>query len=127
MAASRTLSADRPAHSRSAVTNGKRLHVVKPTDGAWARRFRDVLDEILCDLGGTELSEGQRQLARRAATLSIVCEQMECLAASGETFDLNMYGKLTDRLGRTLQRLGLRRRARDITPPDPLEYARRRA
>jgi hypothetical protein len=37
---------------RSAVTNGKRLHVVRPGDTAWARRFRDVLAEIISDLGG---------------------------------------------------------------------------
>jgi hypothetical protein len=37
---------------RSAVTNGKRLHVVAPGDTKWARRFRDVLAEIISDLGG---------------------------------------------------------------------------
>ena len=60
-----------PLKGRSAVTNGRRLHVVRPGDTAWARRFRDVLAEIIGDLGGADvLSEGQRQLARRAATIS---------------------------------------------------------
>jgi hypothetical protein len=62
---------------RSAVTNGKRLHVEAPGDGAWSRRFRDVLSEILSDLGHDGLSEGQRQLARRCATIAIACERME--------------------------------------------------
>jgi hypothetical protein len=44
------ISADRCV--RSAVTNGKRLHVVAPGDTKWARRFRDVLAEIISDLGG---------------------------------------------------------------------------
>ena len=45
---------------RSDVINGKRLHVVKPGDTAWARRFRDILSEITSDLGGAALlSEGQ--------------------------------------------------------------------
>jgi hypothetical protein len=99
---------------RSAVTNGKRLHVVRPGDTAWARRFRDVLSEILSDLGHDGLSEGQRQLARRAATISIMCERMEGEAAAGANIDLDVYGTLTDRLGRAFQRLGLERRARTV-------------
>src|SRR5262249_19138496 len=106
-----------PLASRSAVTNGRRLHVVAPPDGKWARRFRDVLAEIVSDLGGADLlSEGQRQLARRAATISIACERMEGEAAAGTPIDLEAYGKLTDRLGRTFQRLGLERKPRDVGP-----------
>jgi hypothetical protein len=100
---------------RSAVTNGKRLHVVRPGDTAWARRFRDVLGEIIGDLGGADLlSEGQRQLARRCATIAIACEKMEGEAAAGNEIDLDVYGTLTDRLGRCFQRLGLKRQARPI-------------
>ena len=70
---------------RSAVTNGRRLHVDPPGDSAWSRRFRDVLAEIISDLGGHDgLSEGQRQLARRCATIAIQCERMEGLAAAGD-------------------------------------------
>ena len=100
---------------RSAVTNGKRLHVIPPGDTAWARRFRDVLAEITNDLGGADLlSEGQRQLARRAATISIMCEKLEGDAAAGAAINLEDYGKLTDRLGRCFQRLGLKRQPRDV-------------
>ena len=82
-----------------------------------------MLAEITSDLGGADLlSEGQRQLARRCATISIMCERLEGEAASGAEINLELYGRLTDRLGRALQRLGLERRARDITP-DPLTYA----
>jgi hypothetical protein len=62
--------------------------------------------------------------ARRCVTISIACERMEGEAALGNEIDLDAYGTLTDRLGRALQRLGLKRRPRDVTPPDPLEYAR---
>ena len=90
-----------PSRHRSAVTNGKRLHVVQPGDTAWARRFRDVLTEITNDLGGADLlSEGQRQLIRRATTISIMCEKLEGDAAAGEPINLELYGRLTDRLGR---------------------------
>ena len=112
------------SRSRSSVTNGKRLFVEHRGDTAWARRFRDVLVEIISDLGGLDvLSEGQKQLARRAATLCITCERMEGKAAAGEEIDLTAYGMLTDRLGRTFARLGLKRRPRDVTP-DPLVFAR---
>lgn len=103
--------------TRSAVTNGKRLHVDRPGDTRWARRFRDVLGAILSDLGGVDgLSEGQRQLARRCALICIECERMEGQVAGGVEIDLETYGQLTDRLGRALQRLGLKRQPRDVTP-----------
>jgi hypothetical protein len=72
--------------TRSAVTNGKRLHVEPIHENAWSRRFRDILGEIISDLGGPDnLTEGQRQLARRAATISIECERLEVRAVSGKS------------------------------------------
>lgn len=111
-------------HRRSAVTNGTRLHVRPPGDTAWARRFADLLSEILSDIGREGLSEGQRQLARRAAMISLECEKLEASAVSGQPIDLEVYGALTDRLGRCFARLGLERQTRDVTPDDPLAYAR---
>jgi hypothetical protein len=90
----------------------------------WARRFRDILSEILSDIDrDTGLSEGQRQLARRAATISIMCEKLEGEAASSAEINLETYGTLTDRLGRCFQRLGLERRCRNISPPTIDEIA----
>jgi hypothetical protein len=75
-----------PPAQRSAVTNGKRLHAVRPGDTVWSRRFRDVLAQIIADIGGPDgLSEGQRQLARRAATLALECERLELRAVSGKS------------------------------------------
>jgi len=118
MSAIRNASDGPPNKVKSAVTNGRRLHVVRPGDTAWSRRFRDVLAEIISDIGGHDagLSEGQRQLARRAATISITCEKMEGEAAAGHDIDFEQYGQLTDRLGRCFARLGLRRQARDLGP-----------
>jgi len=75
------------------------------------------LAEIFSDLGGADqLSEGQRQLARRATTISLECERLEAKAVTGEEIDLETYGQLTDRLGRAFGRLGLKRVANDVTP-----------
>lgn len=80
-----------------------------------ARRFRDLYLVIANDLGGVDnLSEGQRQLVRRAAMLGATCEQLEAAAClEGGTLDCDRYGMLTDRMGRLFQRLGLKRVAKD--------------
>jgi hypothetical protein len=102
---------------RSKVTNGRSPFVEADGRGPWARRWRDVLSQIISDLGGPDLlSEAQRQLARRAATISIMCERLEGEAAQGVEIDLIVYGMLTDRLGRVTGRLGIKRVARPITP-----------
>src|SRR5262245_32309562 len=100
--------ADSSPPFRSAVTNGSALFL-DGVDGRSreARRFRDILGEIVGDLGGTDrLSEAQRQLARRCALLSLECEGMEAKAVAGEAIDLDLFGTLVDRLGRAFQRLG---------------------
>jgi hypothetical protein len=100
----------------SKVTNGSALFL-PGVDGrsAIARRTRDIFDAICRDLGG-DLSEAQTQLVRRATWISIQCEEMESLGVQGERIDLELFGRLTDRLGRTLQRIGLKRVPRDATP-----------
>jgi hypothetical protein len=106
--------------TRSRVTNGKAPWLdASAVDGRSkvARRFKDVLNEITGDLGGADrLSEGQRQIARRVAMLSVQCELLEAQAVAGGEFDIERYGMMTDRLGRAFQRLGLHRVARDVTP-----------
>jgi hypothetical protein len=101
--------------TRSKAANGKLLPM---TDGrsATARRFKDLVEDIAADLGGKDhLSEGQRQLIRRAAMLSAESERMEALAARGEAeFDIDLYGMICDRLGRLFGRLGLERVARPV-------------
>ena len=111
----RSLSAVQPSRARSRVTNGKSFFVETDGRGPWARRWRDILGQIISDLGGSDiLSEGQRQLARRATTIAVACERMEGQAADGHEIDLEVYGTLTDRLGRAFHRLGLRRQPREI-------------
>jgi hypothetical protein len=106
----------RAPKGRSKVPNGQ-LPFIEGDARRISRRFRDVLASIVTDLRGVErLSEGQKQLARRCAMLSVECEKMGSAAVAGLPFDVDRYGLLTDRLGRAFQRLGLRRVAHDTTP-----------
>ena len=111
--------ASRQRAHRSAVSNGTRLFCVDGLDGRsrTAMRFRDLVEGMENDLGGSgRLSEGQRQLIRRAATLSIMSESVEADFIRNLAFDSEAYGVLCDRLGRCLQRLGLERVSRTVTP-----------
>ena len=112
------LTPSRKAMGRSKLSNGKKLLPLTDGRSATARRFKDLVFDISADLGGKDhLSEGQRQLIRRAAMLSAECERQEALAARGEAgFDCDAYGVMCDRLGRLFGRLGLERKARDVTP-----------
>ena len=80
----------RAPKGRSKVTNGKQLFIDGDARLKVSRRFRDVLASIATDLGGVDrLSEGQKQIARRCAMLTVECEIMESAAVAGEPFDLD--------------------------------------
>ena len=78
-----------------------------------ARRVRETEQALAEDLGGSDrLSEGQRQLARRAAILGALLESVEVLWASGQDFDLSQYLATVNCHRRVLRTLGLKRRPR---------------
>jgi hypothetical protein len=107
----------RAPKGRSKVTNGRQLFIDGDARLKVSRRFRDLLASIATDLGGVDrLSEGQKQIARRCAMLSVECEIMESAAVAGQPFDLDACGQLPDRLGRAFQRLGLKRVMHNVTP-----------
>ncbi len=103
-------------NNRSKITNGHPLpgvHLAKP----WARRFRDLLELHLSDLGGADnCSEGEKALVRRAATLIVELEQMEIRFAStgSSPSALDNYVRLTNTLKRVLESLGLKRRMKNV-------------
>jgi hypothetical protein len=73
----------RRSAQKSRVTNGALFLTGKGTS-VYARRFADILSSVVSDLGGpSELSEGQRQIARRAAALSLACERLEEALCTG--------------------------------------------
>ena len=109
--------------AKSRIGNGRSLfigtHGGEAIDGRTlpARVFRDTLAEIVSDLGGRgAISEGEYQLCRRAAALSVECLIAESHQAAGNRLDLDTFIPAVNALNRTLGNLGLRRRQRDVTP-----------
>jgi hypothetical protein len=106
--------------SRSRITNGNKL--LPDVDGrsTWARRMRDLYLAHVNDLGGVEAtSEAERSLARRAATLEVELERREAafaLAGHADPADLDLYARISGTLARLLERAGIKRRPRDVTP-----------
>ncbi len=110
--------------TRSRVTNGKTLFLER-VDGRslTARRYRDLYQAFIADLGGmATVSEAQTQLARRCAAMACIAEQMEAEFVAGDGYDLERYLHLVGTLARTLTKLGLERRACDVTEPNLHEY-----
>lgn len=109
------------AHTR--VFNDKSLFL-EEVDGRTgpAKRFKELYGEITNDIGGREhISEAQRQLARRAATLAAIAESMEALWVVGApTFALNEYITLTNALNRVFGVLGIERKPREMGSLDKL-------
>ena len=104
--------------ARSAVTNRSRSFLTRGGElSVVGRRWRDIYSQVVEDRGGADhLSEGERQLARRCATLAIEAEIMEDTRAGGGELDLEAYIALTNAIGRALGRLGLKRAPRNVTP-----------
>ena len=116
MPADRTGAANTKLTHRSAVANGTRIFV-EGLDGrsALARRYRDLLATFTADMGG-DPSEAQKQLIRRAASLSVWCEAVEVRLANGEDVDIGQLTTASNSLRRILQDIGLERSSKDVTP-----------
>jgi hypothetical protein len=105
---------------RSRVTNGSRL--LEGIDGrnAWVRRLRDLIALHLSDLGGEDaVSEAERSIIRRIATLTVELERMEAgFAVAGEALpeQIDLYQRTASSLRRLLESIGLERRSRTVVP-----------
>jgi len=123
--------ARRKSRQRTRVANGSQLWAGTDGRSLWARRAGELLAATISDLGGPSyISESERALAKRAAVLITELERREAaFARDGAVEDgaLAIYQTTVNTLRRTLEALGLQRRAREgSVVPDPLEYARRR-
>jgi hypothetical protein len=105
---------------RSANTNGRKLLPQLDGRSPWIRRCKDIIDAHTSDLGGEDnCSAAERSIVRRAAVLTTELERLELkFAQAGEANerDLELYQRGMNTLRRSLEALGLQRRARNITP-----------
>jgi hypothetical protein len=112
--------------NRSRITNGSA--VLPGVDGrsTWVRRLRDLVSLHLSDLGGEDaVSEAEKSIVRRAATLTVELEGMEAafaVAGEAKAADLDLYQRTAGNLRRLLESVGLERRAKDVTPPSLRDY-----
>ena len=75
-----------------------------------ARRYREIAVAIADDLGGPDkLSEPTKILVRQAASLTLQVEALQSKIVAGEDVDAEQLVRLSNVLGRTLARLGLKR------------------
>jgi hypothetical protein len=103
--------AARPLTVRSALTNDPLK--LRGIDGRSvdARRYRDVAIALADDLGGQDkLNESSKILVRQAAALTVQVEGLQSKIVAGGAIDLEQLTRLSNVLGRTLHRLGLRKR-----------------
>jgi hypothetical protein len=115
--AARRIPSTEKAHARSRLSNGRDL--LPDVDGrsVVARRYRDIIGEVISDQGGPEhLSEARLQLIRRFSGASVLAEQMEARLALGGQIDIREYSLLVSTIVRVAQRLGIERRPINVTP-----------
>jgi hypothetical protein len=99
--------------ARSRVTNGR--DILHGVDGrtATARRYRDLVANLISDAGGEDkISETRRQLIRRFSAQAVMAEQMEARLVMGEEIDLAQHCVVSSTLVRLASRLGINRSAR---------------
>lgn len=104
-------------YARSRVSNGNDL--LPDIDGrsVVARRYRDIMSAICTDQGGADrISEARLQLVRRFAAAAVIAEQMEADLANGKQIDVGQHALLVSTLVRVARRIGIDRRAKNISP-----------
>jgi hypothetical protein len=114
------------AIARARATNHKDL--LEGVDGrsAIARRFRDLVLEIMGDQGGPDnCAQARIQLIRRFAAASVIAEGLEAAYVNGQQIDITTHTQLCSSLVRIAHRIGINRRLRNVTPAlaDYLEAA----
>lgn len=111
--------------ARTRVGNGSVVLQDVDARSATYRRYREILAALVSDMGG-DPSEAQEQIARRAASLAIWCEDQDAAAANGQPLAIAAYTTASNTLRRLLESLGLERKLRNVTP-SLAEYAARKA
>jgi hypothetical protein len=102
---------------RARVTNHKDLLPGLDGRSATARRFRDLVNAFIADMGGLDrCSEIRLGLLRRLAATTVQAEMLEARMVNGEAIDIAILCTLASTTVRLSQRLGQEPRTRDVTP-----------
>jgi hypothetical protein len=115
----------RSVAASSKATIGRRMFV-EGGDGRslWGRRWRDLCLAHASDLGGMELlSEAQVSIIKRVSAMECELEAMEARMSEGQHVDVDQYGRLTGRLCRLLELIGIKRLAKPLDPMSELAKA----
>ena len=103
--------------NRSRISNQREILPGIDQRLAIARRYRDLVAQIAIDQGGADrCSETRMQLIRRFASGAVLAEELEARLARGEPVGIAEHALLSSTLVRLAQRIGLERRARNVTP-----------
>ena len=97
------------------MTNHKDLLPGLDGRSATARRFRDLVNAFIADMGGLDrCSEIRLGLLRRLAATTVQAEMLEARMVNGEAIDIATLCTLASTTVRLSQRLGLERRTRAV-------------
>ena len=111
---------DPKSKGRSRISNGSAILPGVDGRSTWVRRLRDLIALHLSDLGGADaVSEAERSIIRRVATLTVELERMEAafaVAGEAEPQQIDLYQRTANSLRRLLESVGLERRQREIEP-----------
>ena len=92
---------------------------------AVSKAFDRLVTDIHSDLGGRDrLSAIELALIEAFAGASITLDQLNAKLLLGKSINLAEHAQASNAMVRIGSRLGLQRRARDVTDIDPLQYAR---
>lgn len=84
---------------------------------AVGRRYKDLTSQMVADQGGLDrCSEARLQLIRRFAACAVLAEVLEGKLATGAAIDVTEHALLSSTLVRLASRIGVDRRARNVTP-----------
>jgi hypothetical protein len=100
---------------RSRVTNHKDLLPNLDGRSSTARRFRDLVNAFIADMGGLDCcSEIKLGLLRRLAATTVQSELLEARMVNGEEIDVGTLCTLASTTVRLSTRLGIERVPRDV-------------
>jgi hypothetical protein len=114
----------------SRITSGRSL-LPHGTDmnSVWSRRWSDLIRLFVEELGGDNIvSQAERSLVRRIATIQVACEKLEQEFADDDDTPiakLDQYQRLSNTLRRLLTTVGIKRVPREV--PDLQDYIANRA